>query len=73
MRSFFNGLARGVFAVSIVLALAAPVDARPVPRDGSWGRERAPILKILKRFAVRLFGDGLVDPKPTDPPPTPTP
>lgn len=64
MRSFFNGLARGVFAVSIVLALAVPVDARPAPRDGSWLRERTPILKILKKFAVRVCGDLLTDPKP---------
>jgi hypothetical protein len=53
-----------VLVVSIVLALAVPAEARPVPQDGGWLRARTPILKIIKRFAVKVFGDGLVDPKP---------
>lgn len=64
MRSIFNGLARGVFIGSIVLALAVPADARPAPRDGGWLRERTPILKIIKKFAVKVCGDLLTDPKP---------
>ena len=65
MRRVFNGLARGVLIVSVVLALGSSAEARPSSRDSRWERERTPIfVKLLKRFATICFGDGLIDPKP---------
>jgi hypothetical protein len=58
-----NPVARGVLAVSIVMVLAVPAQAKP--RDGGRWFERKidPIVKIVKKLITRL-GDGLVDPRP---------
>lgn len=65
MRGVSNVVARGVVAVSIVMALAVPAEAGP--RDGGrWFERRTdPIVKILKRFfGIKSQGDGLSDPRP---------
>lgn len=65
MRGVSKVVARGVVAVSIVMALAVPAEA--APRDGSRWLERRvdPIVKILKKmFGFRSQGDMLVDPRP---------
>ena len=65
MRRVFNGFGRALVVVSVLVALAVPAEARPVPQEGSWFRE--PIvraIKILKNLVVRTCGDGLTDPKP---------
>jgi hypothetical protein len=56
-------VARGVLAVSIVMVLAVPAQAKP--RDGGRWFERKidPIVKIVKKLITRL-GDGLIDPRP---------
>ena len=56
-------VARGVLAVSIVLVLAMPVQAKP--RDGGrwFDRTIEPIVKVVKKL-VRTLGDGLSDPRP---------
>ena len=65
MRGLANVVVRGVVAVSIVMALAVPAEAKP--RDGGrWFEKRVvPIVKILKRmFAFKSQGDELTDPRP---------
>jgi hypothetical protein len=54
---------RGVLAVSIVMVLAMPAQAKP--RDaGRWfERKIDPIVKIVKKVMTSL-GDGLIDPWP---------
>ncbi len=66
MRRVFNGLGRAVVVVSVVVALAVPAEARQVPGEGKWFSDNpiVRVVKILKKFAVRTFGDGLIDPKP---------
>jgi len=58
-----KAVAHGVLAVSIVLVLAMPAQAKP--RDGGkWFERRIdPIVKVIKKLVTRL-GDGLVDPRP---------
>ena len=58
-----KAVARGVLAVSIVMVLAVPVQAKP--RDsGRWfERKIDPIVKVIKKLMTSL-GDGLVDPRP---------
>lgn len=68
MRRVFNAGVRAVVVLSMLVVLAAPMQARETPsEDGSW-REmtRARILKILKKLTggVVSFGDGLTDPRP---------
>ena len=68
MRSVFGYVVRGVVAVSIVMALAVPAEAKP--RDGGrWFERRVdPIAKMLKKmFSIRSEGDGLTIPTPTIP------
>ena len=57
-------VARGVLAVSIVLVLAVPAQAKP--RDGGRWFDRAidPIVKVIKKFVMKSTGDGLIDPRP---------
>jgi hypothetical protein len=63
MRGFANGVVRGVVAVSLLMALAVPAQAKP--GDGTWlERKRQSIVKLLKQFGIRSFGDGLTDPRP---------
>jgi hypothetical protein len=65
MRGALNVVARGVVAVSIVMALAVPAEAKP--RDGGRWFERRfePIVKVLKKmFSIRSEGDGLTIPTP---------
>jgi hypothetical protein len=63
MRGASKTVARGVLAVSIVMVLAVPAQAKP--RDGGRWFERKidPIVKIVKKVMTRL-GDGLIDPWP---------
>jgi hypothetical protein len=63
MRSFANGVVRGVVGLSLLVALAVPAHAKP--GDGTWlERKRESIVKLLKQFGVRTFGDVLTDPRP---------
>lgn len=55
-------IARGVVVVSVVMSLAAPVQARPDREDA--GRGKRDIVKIVQKWMASIFGDGLVDPKP---------
>jgi hypothetical protein len=65
MRRIFNGLGRALVVVSVLVALAVPAEARQAPSEGSWYREPiVRIVKMIKKFAVKTFGDGLTDPKP---------
>jgi hypothetical protein len=63
MRGVSKAVARGVLAVSVVLVLSVPAQAKP--RDGGrWFERRIdPIVKIVKKLMTSL-GDGLVDPRP---------
>ncbi len=64
MRRVFNASVRGVVAVSIVMSMAMPVEAKPAG-PGEWlGRGKDRVVKFLKRWTVRTFGDGLSDPRP---------
>ena len=56
MRGVSNYVARGVLAVSIVMALAVPAQAKP--RDGGRWFERKidPIVKIIKKFVIKSRG-----------------
>jgi hypothetical protein len=64
MRGVSKNLVRGVVAVSIVMSLAVPAQAKP--RDGGRWFERKidPIVKVIKKLVVRTLGDGLIDPRP---------
>jgi len=64
MRGVSKAVARGVLAVSIVLVLAVPTQAKP--RDGGRWFERKidPIVKVIKKLAMKTMGDGLGDPWP---------
>ncbi len=64
MRGVSKALGRGVLAVSMVLVLAVPAQAKP--RDGgSWlQRKIDPIVKIVKKLVIKSMGDGLSDPWP---------
>lgn len=64
MRGVSKAVGRGVLAVSIVLLLAVPAQAKP--RDGgTWfQRKLDPIVKIVKKLVMKSMGDGLGDPWP---------
>ena len=64
MRGVSKAAARGVLAVSIVMVLAVPAQAKP--RDGGRWFERKidPIVKIVKKLVMKSMGDGLGDPWP---------
>jgi len=66
MRRVFNGFGRVLVVVSVLVALAIPAEARPLPGEGAWIIDNpiVRVVKILKRFVVKTFGDGLTDPKP---------
>jgi hypothetical protein len=55
-------VSRGLVVLSLLVAVSAPVFARPSvdePRD-----PKSRIIKILKRLGVTVFGDGLITPRP---------
>jgi hypothetical protein len=63
MRGVSKAVARGVLAVSIVMVLAVPAQAKP-HNGGRWfERKIDPIVKIVKKLVTSL-GDGLIDPRP---------
>jgi hypothetical protein len=65
MRRVFSGLGRALVVVSVLVALAVPAEARQAPSEGTWYREPVVrVVKIIKKFVVKTFGDGLTDPKP---------
>lgn len=68
MRRVSNAVVRSLVVLSMMVVLAAPMQARETPNeDFSW-REmaRVRIIKILKKLTggVVSFGDGLIDPRP---------
>jgi hypothetical protein len=64
MRRVSYRFARGVAAISLVLALAVTVSARPREERLRDPREkRDPIVEIIKKV-IRSLGDGLVTPTP---------
>ena len=59
-------LVRGVSVVVVVMALAAPVQARQWGEEPGLGwvfRAKNRIVQIIKK-TIGTFGDGLSDPKP---------
>jgi hypothetical protein len=61
MRSV-SRIVRGVAVLSVVVSLAAPMQARP-----TWGDvTRAPhdFMKIVQKWLARALGDGLIEPHP---------
>jgi len=64
MRGVSKVVARGVLAVSIVLVLAVPAQAKPRDDDRWFGRKLDPIVKIIKKLVMKSTGDMLVDPRP---------
>jgi hypothetical protein len=63
MRRLFEGVARGVVAVAVVMVLAVPVEAKPSDRDWSgWSLPR--FLTSVKRLVVKTLGDGVIIPRP---------
>ena len=63
MRGVSKAVARGVLAVSIVMVLAVPAQAKPQGGGRWFERKIDPIVKVLKKLMTSL-GDGLVDPRP---------
>lgn len=57
-------VARGVVVVSVLMALAVPMQARPTTTWDEIGRGKRDLVKIVKKWMVQTFGDGLVDPWP---------
>lgn len=64
MRRVSNVVGRGVVALSVVLLLAGSAQAAPSREGVGIGREPNPIVKVIKKLVVRIFGDGLIDPWP---------
>jgi hypothetical protein len=66
MRRVFNGFGRTLVVVSVLVALAIPAEARTQGGEGKWFTDNpiTRVVKIIKKIAVRTFGDGLIDPKP---------
>lgn len=64
MRRVFNAVVRLFVVLSMIVVLAAPVQAQP-NEDGSL-RLRERIVKILLKLrgGIASFGDGLIDPRP---------
>jgi hypothetical protein len=64
MSNHVNTVVRGAVAVSMLMMLAAPAQAKP--RDGGrwFERELDPIVRVIKKLVVKTMGDGLVDPRP---------
>jgi hypothetical protein len=60
MRGVFKGVARGVVAAAVVMALAVPAEAKPT--DDGWTPSK--IVKALKRLVVKTLGDGVIIPRP---------
>ena len=60
MRNSSKVVARGVLAMSIVLVLALPAQAKPRDCD----RWLDPIVKSVKKLVMKSMGDGLGDPWP---------
>jgi hypothetical protein len=55
-------VSRGVVVVCLVLALSAPAVSAG-PRDDGW-QPKNPVIKLIKKFLLRTFGDGLIIPTP---------
>lgn len=64
MRRVLNASVRGVVAVSILVAMAVPVQAKPVVPGDAIGRVKAGVVKFFRTLVTRTFGDGLSDPRP---------
>lgn len=61
MRSLRKSVVRGLVVVSVIGALGIP--AMAAPREDRDPRH-SPIYRFLKQLVVKVFGDGLTDPKP---------
>ena len=64
MRRVSSSVGRGVVALTVVLVLAGSAQAAPTREWAGVGREPSPIVKMIKKLIVRVFGDGLTDPWP---------
>ena len=64
MRGVSKAVARGVLAMSIVMVLAVPAQAKPREAGRWFERKIDPIVKIVKKLVLKSMGDGLVDPWP---------
>lgn len=62
MRRVFNVAARGVLAVCVVTVLAIPAEAKT--RESAEPKKGTPVVQMLKKLAIKVFGDGLTIPRP---------
>jgi hypothetical protein len=61
MRSV-SKIVRGVAVLTVVVSLAAPMQARPTWNDVAHGPRD--VAKMIQKWLAKAFGDGLTDPKP---------
>jgi hypothetical protein len=64
MRRVFNGVARGVLAVAVVVSLTVPVSASSREDQRVSPQPKHPDLVQMLKLVVRAFGDGLTVPRP---------
>jgi hypothetical protein len=64
MRRVSQKVGRDVLAVTVVLVLTVPVQAKP-REDRPWFERRIdPVVRMVKKLVVKTLGDGLSDPRP---------
>lgn len=54
---------RGAVVVVVLASLAVPAQARTLD-DGWFGFRTPRVIKVIKHWVAKTFGDGLSDPKP---------
>lgn len=54
---------RGAVVAAVVVSLALPVQARPVD-DWTWSGKGSRVVKIIKGWIAKTFGDEISIPKP---------
>ena len=64
MRGVSKAVGRGVLAVSIVMVLAVPAQAKPRGGGRWFDRKIDPIVKVIKKLMLKSMGDMLEDPRP---------
>jgi len=70
MRRVLDSLSRGVCVAAVVVTLVVPA-AYAAPRDRDGGGLMARVVRVIKHVISVVSGDGLIEPKPSDPPPAP--
>jgi hypothetical protein len=66
MRRVFNGVARGVVVVAVVVSMASPAEAARTREAGGEvvKKDRPSVVQMIKKMVVRAFGDTMSIPKP---------